>query len=243
MELLMMTEVKNFEDKSYRDYEYVKIADGVEEIPAKTFSNCKNLKAIYIPSSVVSIGSWAFSSCYNLIEVVSYAEKIGRSTFEGCWNINKIELHDCMNVGDRAFFKCISLTNASINSEEISFGAASFSNAGRDGGMNFEIKSSEIILHDAVFRNSRINKFNTTANVRAFGERIFENCYSLQEIRCNWLTDIKYHTFTNCRKMDLCKLTHKKDDNPRKAWGRYMSKDAFDGCDSLTHLYLPFPVK
>lgn len=236
---LLMTEVKNFEDKSYRDYEYVKIADGIEEIPAKAFSNCKNLKAIYIPSSVVSIGDWAFSNCYNLIEVVSYAEKIGKSTFEGCWNINKIELHDCMNIGDRAFFKCISLTNVSINSEEISFGAASFSNAGHDGGMNFEIKSSEIILHDAVFRNSRITKFNTTANVRAFGEGIFKNCYSLQEVRCNWLTDIKYHTFANCKKMDLCKLNNKEDDNPRKAWGRYISESAFDGCDNLTYLDLP----
>lgn len=243
MELSMMTEIRNFEDKSYRDYEYVKISEGIEEIPEKAFSNCKNLKAIYIPSSVISVGDFAFSNCYNLAEVISYAENIGKSAFEGCWNINKIELHDCMDIGNRAFFKCISLMNVNIDSEEISFGAASFSNAGHDGGMNFEIKSSEIILHDAVFKNSRIIKFNTTANVRAFGEGIFKNCYSLQEIRCNWLTDIKYHTFANCKKMDLCKLNNKEDDNPRKAWGRYMSGNAFDGCDSLTHLYLPFPVK
>lgn len=236
---LLMTEVKNFEDKSYRDYEYVKIADGIEEIPAKAFRNCKNLKAIYIPSSVISIGEKAFDNCYNLIEVVSYAENIGRSAFENCWSINKIELHDCMNIGNKAFFKCISLMDVNIDSEEIKFETAAFKNAGINGGMNFIIKSSEIILHNAVFRNSRINEFNTTANVRAFGDRIFENCYSLQEVRCNWLTDIKYSTFTNCKKMNLCNLTHKEDDNPRKAWGKYISESAFDGCDNLTHLDLP----
>ena len=238
MELSTMVELRNFED-GYKNYEYVKIADVVEKIPAKACRNCKNLKAIYIPSSVAIIGDKAFSNCYNLTEVISYADHIGKSAFEACWNIDKIELHNCSIIDKRAFFKCISIVDAIIDSESIDFREAAFANAGRDGGASFEIKSSEIILREAAFKNSRINRFDTTANVRAFGKEIFENCYSLQEVKCNWLTNILSNTFVNCKKMYMCKLTHKEDDNPRTAWGRHMSEDAFNGCDSLTHLYLP----
>ncbi len=44
----------------------IKIPDGVETIEAFAFYNCSDLKTVYVPKSVISIGSRAFGQCWNL---------------------------------------------------------------------------------------------------------------------------------------------------------------------------------
>lgn len=64
----------------------VHVGSGLVSVPEYTFSNCKNLKMVYIPLPVRSIDAKAFEDCVNLMEVEcpDSMTKISDSAFDGC---------------------------------------------------------------------------------------------------------------------------------------------------------------
>jgi hypothetical protein len=75
-----------------------------------TFSGCKAVEKIIIPTSVVSIGNYCFENCSNLKEIVipSTVTKIKESIFEGCYSLTKI------TVPNNVFNGSISLNQAIV---------------------------------------------------------------------------------------------------------------------------------
>ena len=59
------------------------------------FSDCYNIKSVYIPASIISIGDRAFNSCYALKQVKfesTVPPQIGYNLFEGIWNNDDFEI-------------------------------------------------------------------------------------------------------------------------------------------------------
>ena len=107
------------------------IPSSVTSIGDYAFSSCDSLSEIGIPSNVTSIGDSAFSSCDSLSEIVipSSVTSIGDSAFSCCGSLSEIVIPSSVtSIGDHAFSCCDSLSEIVIPSSVTSIGDCAFFN-------------------------------------------------------------------------------------------------------------------
>lgn len=97
-----------------------------------SFFSCKSITKIIIPSSMTSIGEYAFSYCTSLTQVSfvtpSNVTKIGDNAFYGCSSLTQISFPSSVaEIGENVFRSCSSLTQVSIPSSVSSFKGYIFS--------------------------------------------------------------------------------------------------------------------
>lgn len=87
------------------------------EIPNNTFSNCYALNIDnWDLSAVVTVGSSAFNSCYQLSNInLPNCETINYSAFSNCTNLSSINLPVCQTIDDYVFSSCNSLKSVTLN--------------------------------------------------------------------------------------------------------------------------------
>ena len=96
----------SFRNQNIRSYV---IPSSVTSIGDYAFWYCDSLSEIVIPSSVTSIGDHAFSDCYSLSEIVipTSVTSIGDSAFSSCNSLSEIVIPSSVtSIGDSAFYKC-----------------------------------------------------------------------------------------------------------------------------------------
>lgn len=92
------------------------IRPGTKWIGADAFAECRNLKYIKIPNSVIGIGSYAFNGT-NLtsIEIPNSVERIGSAAFADCTRLKNIVLSNNLTKIEYAtFMSCSSLRSIKI---------------------------------------------------------------------------------------------------------------------------------
>ena len=120
------------------------IPDSITSIGDFAFENCSGLTSITIPDSVTSIGDHAFYNCSSLTSItVSENNKYFSSLNGVLFNKDKTELvtylignerteyaipDSVTSIGDRAFYKCSSLTSIIIPDSVTSIGDHAFYN-------------------------------------------------------------------------------------------------------------------
>ena len=90
----------------------------------------QNIETYVIPSSVTSIGDWAFSYCFSLSEIVisSSVTSIGDSAFSWCLSLSEIVIPSSVtSIGKGAFSSCSHLSEIVIPSSVTSIGDWAFS--------------------------------------------------------------------------------------------------------------------
>ena len=116
----------SFRNQNIRSYV---IPSSVTSIGDYAFWYCDSLSEIVIPSSVTSIGDHAFSDCYSLSEIVipSSVTSIGDSAFSDCYSLSEIVIPSSVtSIGDSAFSDCYSLSEIVIPSSVTSIGDSAF---------------------------------------------------------------------------------------------------------------------
>ena len=89
----------------------------------------QNIESYVIPSSVTSIGDWAFSGCSSLSKIVipSSVTSIGNGAFSDCSSLSKIVIPSSVtSIGEMAFMDCDSLSEIVIPSSVTSIGDSAF---------------------------------------------------------------------------------------------------------------------
>ena len=177
------------------------------------YPSSTGLTSVTIPNSVISIGDYAFASCYSLTNVTigSSVTSIGDSAFYFCYHLTSVTIPNSVTgIGDYAFDACQSLTSFTIGNGVTSIGDDAF--AGCEDLTSVTIPDS----------------------VTNIGDRTFYDCPSLTSLTIgNGVTSIGNHAFDGC-----WRLTSVTIPNSVTSIGDY----AFDGWESLTSLTIPNSV-
>lgn len=101
------------------------------EIYQYAFYTNKKIISVTIPSSVTSIGSWAFSWCSSLQSIIfegdSQLQSIGYNAFYECISLTSITIPSSVtSIGSGAFYNCDSLMSITIPSSVTSIGSYAF---------------------------------------------------------------------------------------------------------------------
>lgn len=187
------------------------------------FSDCNALKKIILPSSLKSIGRYAFKDCTNLQSVEFSSDsidmensvfcgctrlyevklpeklvKIPNSTFYGCKNLQNCEIPSGVNEIDSAAFSgCAALKEITIPSTVTKIGAWAFENCKKI--QNIELPSGLLEIADATFEGCELlYKIVLPSQLVKIGNRAFYQCVFLQHVEFpNTLQEIGEYAFYN----------------------------------------------
>ena len=152
------------------------------------------------PSSLTSIGAYAFSGC-NLtsIDVPSSMTSIGDYTFANMWGLTSISIPSSVtNIGSNAFSGCSSLATIEIPSSITSIGDSTFANIG--GLTSITIPSSVTSIGSYAFYNcSNLATIDIPSSVTSIGAYAFSKCSNLATIDIpSSVTSIGSYAFFKC---------------------------------------------
>ena len=196
----------SFRNQNIRSYV---IPSSVTSIGDYAFWYCDSLSEIVIPSSVTSIGDHAFSDCYSLSEIVipSSVTSIGDSAFSSCNSLSEIVIPSSVtSIGDSAFSDCYSLSEIVIPSSVTSIGDNAF--YGCDSLSEIVIPSSVTSICDSAFSDCcSLSEIVIPSSVTSIGKYAFYGCYSLSEIVIpSSVTSIGDSAFYKCKFPDNLEL-------------------------------------
>jgi hypothetical protein len=95
--------------------------EGITHIGRDLFGSGSNsLKLVSLPSTLKSIGDYAFNSCYSLpeIDLPQGLEHIGSHAFSGCTALTEVTFQPgCKSLGNRACADCTALQKVTLNED------------------------------------------------------------------------------------------------------------------------------
>ena len=161
------------------------IPEGTIQIENGAFSQSKDIKFVYIPSSVKSIGERAFLSCTQLEMVIfesgSQLLNIGDYAFAECAGLKSITIpKGVQRIGSAAFEKCISLDSLNIPDSVKEIKTSTFSHCEN--------------LRSIAFPHS----------VTSIGDHAFDGCKNLKSVTIpNSVTNIGDYAFCDLQSVTL----------------------------------------
>ncbi|MEI6685975.1 MAG: leucine-rich repeat protein, partial [Planctomycetota bacterium] len=155
---------------------------GVETIGVSAFEGCENLASVTIPSSVTSIGDYAFyyNTSLTRVTIGSDVETIGVSAFEGCENLGTVTIGAGVEmIGDYAFWACSDLVNITFSGSPPELGSYVFYGVGSNAIAYYE--PTNATDWDATFGGLRTAVVGGTLNVNIEGTT-FETAIALTSV-------------------------------------------------------------
>jgi len=182
--------------------------DGVLFNKAKTtLIQCPNgnLRTSYtIPSSVTSIGNWAFDSCSGLtsIDIPNSVTRIGNYSFYGCSGLTSIDIpNGVTSLGINVLANCSSLTSVTIPDSVTSIGQNAFGNCSSLTSIDIPNSVTRIDTF-AFYRCTSLTSIDIPNSVRSIGYQAFDSCSGLTSVTIgSGVTSIGSYAFYPCKSL------------------------------------------
>ncbi|MFA6860746.1 MAG: leucine-rich repeat protein, partial [Clostridia bacterium] len=155
----------------------------ITSIDSSGFAYCE-VSYISIPSSVISIGSWAFNCCSGSFSISSLGNisSIDQFTFKNCTGLTSITIpSNVKTIGSECFEGCSNLTNVVFEEGVTTIYAYAFQ--GCSALTNITIPSSVKIIYSYVFKScSSLANVILEEGVEQIGIYAFQDCTSLASV-------------------------------------------------------------
>lgn len=214
--------------------EVVTIPEGITTFPA-VFQNDTALKTVYLPSTITSLPSSAFSNCSSLENVI-FADNCALTslptyTFRNCSALTKISLPDNLEtLGNYVFYGCTALTEIEFPDSLLSIGNYVFQNCSSLKKVYFPENLTSIGSY-AFNKCSSLTDVKLPESLISIGNYAFSACTSLEVINLpDNLTSISDYAFSQCTSL-------KEIDFPENVVS--IGKYAFQQCYSLQNISIP----
>lgn len=165
----------------------------VNHIGASSFENCYYVTSITFPSSITSIGSYAFSYCSGItgnLTLPASLKKLDDGAFYGCWNLTETVTipASLTEFGNYCFLESNNLKSFSVNS------ANPYYSSYNDGLYS---KNMDTLF---VCPSAKTGTFTIPSTVKLIGSHAFYNCNKITgTITIPPLVDyIGYYSFYGC---------------------------------------------
>ena len=164
-------------DNNFNNLKFLKVSEGVTEIPSSICYGKKNLQKIILPASLETIGSAAFYEAVNLNEIIlpedSNLSFIGENAFEGT-----------------AFVK-------SQSGDYVMLGNRLLKYRGQEKKVTIPEKVT-ILGGGAIRENSVLEEIQFSSNLKIVGEKSLEKCTNLKKVDIpSSVTSIGYAAFSS----------------------------------------------
>ena len=215
------------------------LEEGIRKILPQAFFGCYGLKKLSLPSSLESIGDYAFSnSCLESLEIKENLNDIGKNAFTGDSELKEIKV-------------------SNLNS---SFSAVDDCLLDKEGKMlllgckNSRIPESVTdIGEESFYYNSGLVSIRIPYNVRTISKRAFSHCYSLSEIELeDGLSKIGEEAFSFCYALSEIRLPSSLVETGESSFAfcislrkavlsslKELPAGLFDGCSFLQEVHIP----
>ena len=177
----------------------VTIPSSVTSIGQYAFYDCSSLTSVVIPNSVTNIDEWAFGSCSGLTSVTisDGVKSIGLAAFIECNKLTSVTIPNSVTTIDKRTFEgCSGLTNVNIPNTVTSIGDDAFRNC--RSLTSVTIPSSVTSISTGAFF-ACLTSVNIPNNVISIGNAVFNNCSGLISVTIgSGVTSISAYVFANC---------------------------------------------
>ena len=188
----------------------VVIPSSVTSIGEYAFFHCTGLTSITIPDSITSIRDGAFCQCSSLtsITIPDGVNTIGNYAFDGCSNLASVMIPDSVTtIGSGAFENCTKLTSITIPDSVKAIGSHAF------------------------YGCSNLASITIPDSVKTIGDYAFDGCSNLASVMIpDSVTTIGSGAFENCTNLTSVMI-------PDSV--KTIGSCAFDGCSNLASVTIP----
>ena len=229
-EIVLPSTLKYIGNKAFESCNKLKsitLPDSLESIGQNAFAY-SGIVDIKVPESVTDIGIRIFYNCKSLVVVDYKAHNLPESTFQGCINLQKVNLNENItSINDYTFYGCKYLRKITLPDNISSIGGCAFS--GCKNLSNINIPDSVTLIDSQAFEETGIKSISLkNLNISTLEYGVFENCSKLESIELpSTITTIDSSVFYGCSSLKSIEIPE-----GVTSIGNY----AFEDCESLKNI-------
>ncbi len=210
----------------------------INAISEYAFYQNQEIKNLTIPTTITSIGKYAFSNCSNLTTVnflddvnkIVGITNVAEGLFDGCSSLETVTFsHGIETIGKYTFYGCTKLKSVKLPYLLNNIDDYAFKNC--QSLSNLKLPNSITNVGVEAFRGcTSLTSITLSTTLETIGDSAFEGCINLESIDFpKALVSIGNFTFKNCTKLSIVNMLNNVT---------FMGNSAFEGCIALENVTL-----